>query len=219
MNRFRNVQDQAADQVKDAVIDGKYDIKDAETKRDEFGMKIRTAKADIIMQEKEANASRESIAKMTLAAKSAADQGQLEDVTRIVGEKQKEEATLKKLELQIAKNRKLINAAQGQIDVLDNQISTAKADYSGLVIQKESADIHKSLAEGMAGLSGSSAFSRLNDLKRAADRADAEAQAAEESMPASAKVDDLVDKYTAGAGTQSVNDEVAALMAAAKKPS
>ena len=214
-NFLREKKDQAAEELADPVRDGKFAIEDSEKQLAEFVTQISRFSADIKIQERQLAEKQAEVKKFMNLAKKAAEAGNEDDVKMLIAEKQRVDTEVKTVKAEITKNHQILNGIKNQKTAMKNKIAQAKSNFTQLQTRQKSAKIRKGLASASAGLDSNSAFAQLDDLETAVISSECEAESLEEMAGESNVTVSLEDKY--GSSDSDVDDEVAKLMASAKK--
>lgn len=212
-NIFRARKDQLEDAMTDVVRDAKFDIEDARKEVSRFKTQVASLMAENKRQERSLKDAKSEVKKWLDIAKKAAANGNESDVTSAVDQKQQAEARVKSLQDIVNRNSTTISGLRAQLQKTQDKIAYADSNFAQLKARKHSADVRKSLMRASAGLEGSSALSRLNQLEDSVVAAETEVEALDDlNTDGSA---DLLEKYSGK--SESVSDEVAKLMANAKE--
>lgn len=212
-NWFRGKKDDAAEAMADPIRDAKFAIEDSEGRVSDFESKV----AQLMAQNKRLQRQREDakadVEKWTNVAKRAAASGNEADVKKAVEEKVSANKKLVALDSETAANDKTIAGLREQLDRARTKISNAKSNQAVLAARLEGAKVRKELAQASSDFGSSSPLAALDDLDKATQSAETEAEAYEE-ITANAN-ENLAEKYATS--SVEVEDEVAKLMAEAGK--
>jgi phage shock protein A len=211
-NYFREKSDDAAEAIGDPVRDAKYDIIDANKQVDGFEADIQRLMKANISRKKELADAKAEVKKWGNIAGEAAAAGNKGDVESAITKKQAADTQVKSFSDEIKKNDKTIASLRTQLGQARNKIAKAKSQSATLAARISGGKLRTELAKSSSGMDGGP-LARLGNLETAARDAESDAEAWEELR----EDDDenLEEKY--GSGDASVDDEVAALMAAAKE--
>lgn len=216
-NMIRKKKDDIAGAMTDPVTDGKFAIEDSEKKIAEFTEKIAKLIAETRRLKKDMEAADEEIAKYMTIARRAAEKEQEEDVRQAVLMKNKADDRKTTLEAEMVKNEQLTERLRGQLNQARVKVADAKCNLSRLSARMEGAEVRKDLAKASTSFTESnSPLASLDDLKKAVEGKESEAEAWEEIAEEEQGDKKLEDKYL-NEGGAAVDNEVAALMASAKK--
>lgn len=216
-NWFRGKKDKAAEALSDPIRDGKFAIEDSEKRIKEFQTKVAKFMAVQKQLEREISQQEREVEKWSNIAAKAAKAGNREDVVQAVEAKQRAESVLEEKRKQHAKNEEILRQLRHQVQMTIAKIAKAKSNHTQLVARHEGAKVRKELAQASSDFgTGSGPLAELDDLQKAVDAEEAEAEAFEEMAATSAGPATLEDKY-GKASSSSVDDEVARLMAQAGK--
>ncbi len=218
-NMIRDKKDQLADMMSDPVKDGKYAIEDSEKEIAEFTTKIAKLIAETRQLGKQKETAEEDAAKYMAIARSAAKRGNEDDVRQAIVMKNKAQERKVTLEDEMKRNEDLTAKLRNQLNNARVKVADAKSNLARLSARMEGAKVRKDLAKASTTFNNDdSPLAALNDLQRTVDQSEAEAEAWEEI----AEQEDqnagknLEDKYMDG-DQKAIDNEVAALMASAKK--
>ncbi len=218
-NWFRSKKDKAAKSLSDPIRDGKYAIEDSEQKIREFQTKVAKFMAVNKQLEREIDAQRREIDKWLNIARKAAAAGNQSDVAQAVEAKQRAEGVLEEKQKQFDKNEAILANLRRQVQIAIAKVAKARSNHAQLVARHQGAQVRKELAQAATEFGGGAGpLSELDDLQKAVDAEEAEAEAFEEMATTTAGSSALEEKYSAGS-TATVNDEVARLMAEANRES
>lgn len=195
-----------AKMIDQLLVDYKRDL--ADVKRDTAAVMAETETARTRLKSCE-----DEIARKQLAAENALKAGNENDAHTLLAAKQSLETTRESLAQNFAvaeKNAQMMkegyNKLVRNIEELEQRKDAAKAKISMAKAQEQ---INSSAAKANSTVS----MDAFNKYEQKADRMLAEANAKAELDAENAGVDDLTDKYVSGAGSSSVDDELAAMKA------
>lgn len=195
-----------AKMIDQLLVDYKRDL--ADVKRDTAAVMAETETARTRLKSCE-----DEIARKQLAAENALKAGNENDARMLLAAKQSLETTRESLAQNLAvaeKNAQMMkegyNKLVRNIEELEQRKDAAKAKISMAKAQEQ---INSSAAKANSTVS----MDAFNKYEQKADRMLAEANAKAELDAENASVDDLTDKYVSGAGSSSVDDELAAMKA------
>ncbi len=215
-NMIRKKKDDLAGTISDPVTDGKYAIEDSERQIAEFTEKIAKLIAETRRLIKQRDACDEEIAKFMTIARRAAEKEKEEDVRQAVMMKNKTEERKATLAVEVTKNEGLTDKLRAQLNQARVKIADAKCNLSRLAARMEGAEVRKDLAKASTSFTDSqSPLASLDDLQKAVETKESEAEAWEEISGEENADKKLEDTYLAD-GDKAVDNEVAALMAASK---
>ena len=213
-NWFRGKKDKAAEAMSDPIRDGKYAIEDSEERIKMFQTKVAKFMAVQKQLDREISTREKEIEKWTNIAQKAAKAGNREDVANAVEAKQRAEGVLKEKQAQHAKNEEILKQLRAQVQSAVAKIAKAKSNHAQLVARHEGAQVRKELAQASTEFGGDGPLAELDDLQKAVDTEEAEAEAFEEMATTAAGSSSLEEKYSTGNSSE-VDDEVARMMAEA----
>ena len=216
-NMIRKKKDDLTGAISNPVTDGKYAIEDSEKQIAEFTEKIAKLIAETRRLSKDRDACDEEIAKYMAIARRAAEKENEEDVRQAVMMKSKAEARKATLDAEVVKSEALTEKLRGQLNQARVKVADAKCNLSRLAARMEGAEVRKDLAKASTSFSDSeSPLTSLDDLQKAVEGKESEAEAWEELSGQEDPEKKLEEKYMAE-GDKAVDNEVAALMASVKK--
>ncbi len=213
VNWGREKKDQAEAAIGDDIRDGKFAIVDAKKEETEFARAVAKLNSDTKLLRRKEEDLRQEQKKFSGMAKRAAAAEDEEAVVQLAGEEMRVKNQADELARQIQKNDQQRAAMQKDLNKIRNRIAAAEQNFSILEARKKGAEARKNLAKARAGLSEGKGLSALDDLERAVDQDECEAEALEEMSGGSTS--DLEDKY--GGGNVDAEDLAAKYMTAAAK--
>lgn len=211
-NFFREKKDEAAEAIGDPVRDARYDIEDSKKQIADFERKVAQLMATNNQIKRRLEAAQEETKKWTGLAKKAAGAGNEADVTTAITKKQAAASQTTGYKKEIAANEKIIANLRNQLTRARGKIAKAESNQAQLAARLEGAKVRKELTNAASGF-GDGPLAALDDLEKAVDAAESEADAYDDLRDDAGE--DLEEKY--GSGDTNVDDEVARLMAAAAK--
>lgn len=212
---FRGKKDKAAKALADPIRDGRFAIEDSERRVRGFQSKVARFMAVNKQLARDIDIQRREIDKWTNIARKAAAAGNQDDVVQAVEAKQRAEVVLQEKEKQHARNEEIVKQLRKQLQLAMTKVAKARSNYAQLVARHEGAQVRKELAEAAMDFGSEGPLAELDDLQKAVDAEETEAEAIEEMIGTSVGATSLEDKY-GSSSSSSVNDEVARLMAEAK---
>lgn len=216
-NWLRGKRDEAAEKLADPIRDGKFAIEDSERRVQEFQAKVAKFMAVNKQLDREIQAQKAEVEKWLSIARKAASAGNSADVAQAVEAKQQAEKVLLEKRKQYDANEAILRQLRQQIQTAIAKVASAKSNYAQLVARHEGAKVRKELAQAASSFGGSGPLAQLDDLQKAVDATETEAEALEEMARTAQGPKSLEDKYGAMATSASVDEEVARLMAEAAK--
>jgi len=214
-NTFRQKKDEAAEAMSDPIRDGKFAIEDAKKKLAEINTSIAKYSAEIKKNERQLETETADIKKWTNLAKQAAEAGNEDNVRKCITEKAQAQSRADNLKKQIKSDLVYKNKMKSEWQKKNNEVSQAESNHSQLAVRKQMATARKEFAKGSAGLDSDNCFAEMNKLNDLVVADECEAEALEEMAPTDTLADMEAEYGAAGGGA--VDDEVAKMMAAAKK--
>lgn len=217
-NVLRGAKDDVAKKMADPVRDGKLAIADSEKQVGEFTEKIAKLVAEnkrLIKQRDEAKAEED---KFSNIAQKAAGAGNENDVRTSLEMKTRASERVISLTAQIEKSEQLTSMLRDQLSKARAKVAQAKSNMTSLSARVEGAKIRTELAKASSEFNaGSSPLAALDDLEKSVMEKESEAEAWEDMVGAEhdGSAADLSEKY--GSAPSALDDEVAKMMAAAKK--
>ncbi len=218
-NMLRGKKDELAKKMADPVRDGNIAIEDSEKHIAEFTEKIAKLVAETKRLTRQRNNAQAEVDKFTRIAQKAAEAGNEADVRAAIEAKSGAAQRLKSVDSEVKRNEQLVTNLRDQLSKARAKVAQAKTNVTSLSARMEGAKVRQELAKASSEFnSGGSPLAALNDLEKAVDTKESEAEAWEELVGSEtgATMEDLEDKYDAGSST-GVDDEVAKLMAQAKQ--
>lgn len=212
-NWWRGKKDEAADSLADPVRDAKFAIEDSEKLVGGFEGNI----ADLMAHNKrvslDSKSAQEEAKKWEGIAKAAASEGNQADCATAV--KKKFEATQRgeKLKHEYDVTEQTIAGLRQQLDSAKGKIEHAKSNKEVLTARLEGAKISEQLQKASTAMDAGGPLAALDALERKTVECETHAQAIEELH--GNNEESLANKYATV--NQDVDDEVAKLMAKAKK--
>lgn len=195
-NWFRSIKDKMANGIENPVREGKFNIEDAEKEVIDFRSKIGRYAGTIKQQEKKIQDYKVQVEKWDNISKQAAKKENIEDVKASLSEKNRNEQLLSTSQLEVDKNTEMLVSIKDRYSDLLKLIENAKSDFCQLEVRKESSDIRKSMALANSEVGNSSAFARLDALKKHVIAEECEVDALEEMNDISKPNRSLENKYS-----------------------
>lgn len=215
-NFIRGKRDQAAEKLKDDERDGLFAIQDSKKQIAEFTTKIATLMAENNRIEKRKNNADLEVQKWNSIAEKAASKGDEASTRTALQNKGNAKKTSDSLSKEIDRTKKLIDNLRGQLNSAKDRISKAESNLTTLGARNQAAKIRQELAKATTDFnSGDSPLAALDNLEKAVEKSESEAEAWEEMGEDSSPDQALEDKY--GSGSSDVEDELAELMKKNKK--
>jgi phage shock protein A len=217
-NMFRAHAEELDKSLADPARDGHFAIIDAEKEIQTFSTQLRDQKAKTIELRKQLEDATADVTKYDGISKKAAQAQDGDAVKSALTKKAAAQAKAESLTGMIHANEAIETAAQHHIDDVTGQINAAKNTEEQSKTRIQMASLRENLASSQANLvGGGNALSKINDLAKAADAAEAKAKATEEMASASPEGQDkALEKYASTAAP--IDDEAAALMKQFAKP-
>lgn len=214
-NMARAKKDEAAEAMADPIRDGKYAIEDSKKKLADIQMNIAKYSASIKKNQRQLDEELAGVKKWSNLAKKAAEAGNEENVRKCITEKTQAQGRADNLKKMIKTDENYLNQMKSQWQKNNAKVGQAESNHAQLAVRKQMAEARKEFAKGAQGLNSDNCFAELDKLADSVEADECEAEALEEMAPS----DDLADmeaEYGAS-GEGAVDDEVAKMMAAAKK--
>ena len=199
-NWIRGKRDEAAQKLKDPILDGKFAIEDTEKQIAQFTQRIASLVAQNKRSERQAKEAEEEVAKWQTIAQKAIESGDEADARAALEKKMPAAQRLNTLKSELERNGALIKTLRAQLDNARAKVAKAKSDHTRLAARMEGAKIRQDLAKAsnLFG-SGDSPLSQLDELARAVEEKETEAEAIEELAGAEdSTTKDLETKYGDG---------------------
>lgn len=216
-NVMRGAKDDLAKTMADPVRDGKIAIADSEKQVGEFTSKIASLVAENKRLIKQRDAAAQDVEKYTRIAQMAAQAGNEADVRSSLEMKARADERVASLTVEVEKSEQLTAMLRDQLGKARAKVAQAKSNMTRMSARVEGAKIRTELAKASSEFNaGKSPLGALDDLEKAVETQESEAEAWEEmvGMESAGSADDLASKYDAPASA--LDDEVAKLMAASK---
>ncbi len=214
-NTLRARKDEAAEAMADPIRDGKYAIEDSKKKLDEIQSNIAKYSASIKKNQRQLDSEMADVKQWTNLAKKAADAGKEDNVRKCITEKGQAQARADNLKKIIKTDENYLSQMKSQWQKHNNKVSQAESNHSQLAVRKQMAEARKEFAKGSQGLNSDNCFAELDKLADSVESDECEAEALEEMAPTDSLADMEAEYGSAGDGV--VDDEVAKMMANAKK--
>lgn len=216
-NVVRGAKDDLAKTMADPVRDGKIAIADSEKQVGEFTSKIAQLVAENKRLIKQRDESIEESEKFGRIAQKAAQAGNEADVRSSLEMKTRADERVVALTAESEKSEQLTTMLRDQLGKARAKVAQAKSNMTRMSARVEGAKIRTELAKASSEFNaGKSPLGALDDLEKAVENQESEAEAWEEmvGMENEGSAADLASKYdTPGSA---LDDEVAKLMAASK---
>lgn len=216
-NVMRGAKDDLAKSMADPVRDGKLAIADSEKQVGEFTSKIASLVAENKRLIKQRDEAAQDVEKYTRIAQKAAQAGNEADVRSSLEMKARADERVVSLTAEVEKSEQLTTMLRDQLGKARAKVAQAKSNMTRMSARVEGAKIRTELAKASSEFNaGKSPLGALDDLEKAVETQESEAEAWEEmvGMENAGSADDLSSKYDTPASA--LDDEVAKLMAASK---
>lgn len=211
MNWIRGKRDDAAQSIADPVRDGKFAIEDSETEISKFQVNIAKFMAENKKLEKQRDSSEEEVNKFNNIATKAAKANNTDDAREALVQKSQAQARVDALTKDIDRNQNIVNNLRKNLQNAKAKVTAAKSNHAQLKARSASAQIRTNLAKATSDFgTGGSPLAALDDLQRAVESDEAEAEAFEELAGSASS--SLEEKYSTD--DVAVDDELNKLMAA-----
>jgi phage shock protein A len=220
-NWVRAKDEEAAKAMSDPVRDSRFAIDDSKKQIGEFTGKIASLIAENKRIGRDAASAEAEVDKFDEIARRAAASSEEDDVRSALERRQTAQERLTTLRSEVERNASLITQLRNQLNQARAKVAAAESNLTRLNARLEGAKVRQELAKASSAFNtGDSPLAALDDLERQVDETETEAEAWEEiSTDAGAEEGKaLEEKYGSGSSSD-VDDEVAKMMAAAKKPS
>ncbi len=218
---MRAKDEEAAKALSDPVRDSRFAIEDSKKQIADFTAKIAGLIAENKRIERDAAAAQAEVDKFQSIAERAAGAGEEADVRTALERQQAGRDRVTTLQSEIERNDGLLTQLRGQLNQARAKVAAAESNLTRLNARLEGAKVREELGKASSAFNtGDSPLAALDDLERQVEQKETEAEAWEEisTDPEAEKDRSLEEKYGDGSASD-VDDEVAKLMAAAKKPS
>jgi len=210
-NALRGATEAAANQLQDPVRDGKFAIEDAKKQKDAFVSQIASLVAGTKALEKRVANENAEVQKFENIAQRAGAANDADGVREALALKAKNQKEADAFQHEIDQNKALEAKLRAQLDDMNARIENAETDSVRLGVRVESSKLRTEVAKGAAGVSGGDGLAALDELSKAADDSDAQAEAWEEMAKTNAHASgsDLSAKYGDGTKGAVSDDDVA----------
>lgn len=216
-NLIRGKSQELAKKMADPVRDSKLAIQDSEKMIADFTSRIAKLVAQNRSLQREQKEAEASVAKFQGFAEKAVATQNVEDARQALERKAETQKRLDQLQVEIARNDQLIKTLRDQLAKARAKVASAKRNIVGLEARFEGSKVRKELAKAASDFnSGESPLSALDDLDKAVNAQEVEAEAWEELTVDDTSDQTLEEKYGAGSSSD-VDAELAKLMGSAKK--
>jgi len=201
-----------AKKMSDPVRDSKIAIQDSEKLIGEFTARIAKLVAQNRSLQRERKEAEAEVAKFQGFAEKAASTGNVDDARQALERKMEAQKRLDFLSSEISRNEQLIGTLRDQLAKARAKVSSAKRNIVSLEARFEGAKVRKELAQASSEFNtGDSPLSALDDLEKAVNTEEVEAEAWEELTLDEKSDQSLEEKYGSGSSVD-VDAELAKLM-------
>ena len=214
-NMARANKDKAAEAMADPIRDGKYAIEDSKKKLGEIQSNIAKYSASIKKNQRQLDTELADVKKWGKLSEQAAKAGNEDHLRKCITEKTQAQGRADNLKKMIKTDSNYLDQMKSQWQKNNAKVGAAESNHAQLAVRKQMAEARKEFAKGAQGLNSDNCFAELDKLSDSVEADECEAEALEEMAPS----DDLADMEAAygASGDGAVDDEVARMMAAAKK--
>ena len=215
-NWWNNATDDAADAMKDPLVDHKLAIKASESKLESFRTRIAQLMASTAgFNRKLVNLESES-KKFDNIARTAAEAGKEDDVREAVKLKQKVDAEITELTSQIMMNNTQVEHLRGVLSDGQSKVDRAKTDITALAARLDGARLREDMAKAESDFTGDGGMASIADLRKIVEHQEdvADAQTSLSVTPEAAVEKRLEDTYV---NPQTLDADVAKYMSSVKK--
>ncbi len=182
----------------------------------EFTSRIAKLVAHNKRLERDRDGAKSEVEKYQGFAQKAATSGVEDDARKSLELKNEAQKRLDNSNTEITRNKQLIDNLRGQLSKARAKVASAKRNIVSLEARHEGAKVRTELAKASSEFNtGDSPLAALDDLDKAVNEQETEAEAWEELSEEDSSVHSLVEKYGSG-GDSDVDTELAALMAKSK---
>jgi phage shock protein A len=217
-NLFRSKKNDLASALADPVRDGKLAIEDSEKEIRKFTDQIARLMAETKKLERDRDAAAKDQDKFMAIAQKAAASGNEDDARQALEMKIQAASRLTTFTADAEKNSALVKQLREQLNRARAKVAESKNNLTRLEARSNAAKLRKDFAQASSKFnSGNSALASLDDLEKAVNTEESEAEAFEELAQSEYHNSSasLEDKYSSA--SSGVDDELAALMAGTKK--
>lgn len=179
-NYFRAASLNAENTLIDPVDQSALAIADSEKYAAKFKGAIAKAMAQNAILEAELKSASEDVVKFERIAQMASDNDNIEDAKQALTFKSAASDKAANLKVQIEASKNLISLERSQLEKVENRIRDAKNTKAILSARLQGAEARTELSKAGDTLTGDTGLSKLDNLKKAVDKAEGEAGAFEE---------------------------------------
>lgn len=216
-NLIRGKSQDLAKKMADPVRDSKLAIQDSEKLIGDFTARIAKLVAQNKRMQRERNEAEQEVSKFQGFAEKAVATNSVDDARRSLELKAEAQKTLDNLNVEITRNDQLIGNLREQLTKARTKVVSAKRNVVNLEARHEGAKIRQELSKASTEFnSGGSPLAALDDLEKAVNEKETEAEAWEEMIVDDSSSKSLEDKYGSTSAVD-IDEELAKLMKASKK--
>ena len=216
-NLIRGKSQDLAKKMADPVRDSKLAIQDSEKLIGDFTARIAKLVAQNKRMQRERNEAEQEVSKFQGFAEKAVATNSVDDARRSLELKAEAQKTLDNLNVEITRNDQLIGNLREQFTKARTKVVSAKRNVVNLEARHEGAKIRQELSKASTEFnSGGSPLAALDDLEKAVNEKETEAEAWEEMIVDDSSSKSLEDKYGSTSAVD-IDEELAKLMKASKK--
>jgi phage shock protein A len=217
-NMIRGKKDELARKMADPVRDGTIAIEDSEKQIAEFTERIARLVAESRRLQKQRDEAVAEADKFTRIAQKAAQAGNEDDVRAAVEMKTRAQQRVQSLGAEVERNEGISRQLRDQLAKARAKVAQAKSNMTSLSARMEGAKVRRELAKASSEFNaGKSPLAALDDLDRAVQSEESQAEAWEEMVGAEEanSAESLAEKYNTS--SPDVEDEVSRMMAEARQ--
>lgn len=216
-NLIRGKSQELAKKMEDPVRDSNLAIQDSEKLIADFTSRIAKLIAQNKSQMRDRKDAEADVVKYQGFAEKAVASNSVDDARRSLELKAETQKRLDNLNSEINRNEQLIDSLRDQLSKARAKIASAKRNVVNLEARFEGAKIRKELAKASSDFNtGDSPLAALDDLEKAVNSEEVEAEAWEDITLEDKSEQSLEDKY-GGSGSSNIDAELAQMMSSLKK--
>lgn len=215
-NLIRGKSKELTKKMADPVRDSKLAIEDSEKMIADFTSRVAKLVAQNRSLKRQKTEAEAELKKYINFAEKAAGANVIDDARRALELKGEAQKRLDNLNLEITRNDGLVSSLRSQLSKARTRVASAKRNIVGLEARHEGSKIRKELAKASSEFNtGDSPLAALDDLDKAVNESETEAEAWEELTENTDESQNLEEKYGSGSSSD-VEAELALLMGKGK---
>lgn len=216
-NLIRGKSQEMAKKMADPVRDSKLAIQDSEKLIGDFTSRIAKLVAQNRSLQRDQKEAEADLTKYQGFAEKAVASNNVDDARRSLELKAESQKRLDQLKTEIARNEQLISTLRDQLSKARAKVASARRNVVSLEARFEGAKVRKELAKASSEFNtDGSPLAALDDLDKAVNTQEVEAEAWEELVQEDQSTQGLEEKYGSGSSSD-VEGELARMIQASKK--